>query len=233
MRSARWLALLGVLLAPRVAFAQTEPGRVELVVITEVPQYLGGGASVGLGRGLRLQSTAGASVSPYVDAVTGLVSSVSGVDPAYRDALRDAVDDFVVWRTHLLWRPWRGHGFELGGGYGLVVLRGEVTEAVTLALANEPPNTTTAPPPSTLRAYLHQVDVEAAWRFSLASSLSLRVALGVDVTAYAHASISPRYAIGDDPAARDVQARSEATLTDWVTRWRALPSASVALHLTL
>lgn len=230
---ARVLVALACLLLPTAASAQTEPGRFELIALTEVPQYLGGGLSVGLGRRFRVQSTVGASVAPYVGAVHAVVSSATSLDASLDEPLRAAVHDFIVWRTHAVWRPWERYGFELGAGYGLVVVRGNVSDSLALRLAQTmPSDSTLLPPPYVIRAWLHQADVEFAWRVPVHPSLAFRFALDLGVTALVQTTITTRYNVGDSPETQAILDASEATVSDWMTRWRLLPGLSVALHLT-
>lgn len=227
------LALVGLLSRGAGAGAQTEPGRLELLLGTEFPQWLGGGLSVGVGRRARIQSVVGGSVAPYVDVVHLGVSAALG-NPSREAALRKAVDSFVVWRTHALWRPSPSLGFEFGGGFGLMVVRGDVSGEVALAIAETGATMGLLPPPYELRALLFQADLEAAWRVPLGSGFSLRFALGAAVTFYADTAIVPRYRVSAESAeTQAVLDRGEAALGDWFSSWRLIPGASITLHLTL
>lgn len=229
-------AAWGVLALPVTAYAQTEPGRVSLIAGTDAPVFVGGGLGVGLGRGLRVTSVAGGAVGPYLDLIHAVVSASISLPEAQSDAVRRALGGAVAWRTHLGWRPWPARGFEVALGYGLLVASGEVTTELAYSLAGTPASqrVTPPPPPYAVTAWLHQVDVEAAWRVRLDRAVALRFALDVAITFASATTITQQHGSGaETAAARAIREQSEAVITDWFTRWRALPSLGVALEITL
>lgn len=230
------IAGCALLLLPSVAGAQTEPGRVSLIAGTDAPVFVGGGLGVGLGRGLRVTSVAGGAVGPYLDLVHAVVSASISLPDAQSDALRRAIGGAVAWRTHLGWRPWPARGFELALGYGLLVVSGDVTTELAYTLAGTPASerVTPPPPPYGVKAWLHQVDVEAAWRVRLDRAVALRFGLDVAITFASATTIAQQHGSGAESAsARAIRERSEAVITDWFTRWRVLPSLAVAVEITL
>lgn len=223
------LALVGTLAATE-ARAQTEPGRVALVVGTEFPQWIGGGLSVGLGRGARLQSVAGGAPGPYVDVVHAAVRAVSG-GAAQDDALRAAVQRAVTWRTHVLWKPFARSGFELGGGFGMMVLEGDVSSELALALAGTT-DRSRVPPPYALRTVLLQADAALGWSWPLSPSFALRVGVGAGVTFFADTQVMLKYG-ATSPEVQATLSRGTDALRAWFTEWRVIPGLSLTLHWTL
>lgn len=221
---------LALTLTTTEAFAQTEPGRVSLVVGTEFPQWIGGGLAVGLGRGARLQSVAGAAPGPYVDVVHATVRGVSG-GAAQDDALRAAVQRAVAWRTHVVWKPFSRSGFELGGGFGMMVLEGDVSSELALSLAGST-DRSRVPPPFALRTVLLQADAELGWSWPLSPSFALRVGLGAGVTFFADTQVMLRYG-ATSPEVQATLSRGTDALRAWFTEWRVIPGLSLTLHWAL
>lgn len=223
-------ALTAALCAAPNARAQTEPGRVSLVLGTEFPQWIGGGLAVGLGRGARLQSVAGAAPGPYTDVVHAAVRAVAG-GRAQDDALRAAVQRAVTWRTHVVWRPFSRNGFELGGGFGMMVLEGDVSSELALSLAGST-DRSRVPPPYALRTVLLQADVELGWSWPLSPSLALRVGVGAGVTFFADTQVMLKYG-ATSPEVQATLSRGTDALRAWFTEWRVIPGLSLTLHWAL
>ena len=221
---------LALTLTTTEALAQTEPGRVSLVVGTEFPQWIGGGLAVGLGRRARLQSVAGAAPGPYVDVVHAGVRAGSG-GQAQDDALRAAVQRAVTWRTHALWKPFARSGFEFGGGFGMMVLEGDVSSELALALAGTT-DRSRVPPPYALRTVLLQADAELGWSWPLSPSFALRVGLGAGVTFFADTQVMLKYG-ATSPEVQATLARGTDALRAWFTAWRVIPGLSLTLHWAL
>lgn len=222
------------LLSPLSARAQTEPGRLVLIGGTDFPLHLGGGLSVGLGRGFRATSVVGAAIPPYLDLIQSVIDGAAGLPPSQSEALREAIRSAIVWRTHVVWRAWRS--LEVAAGYGLLVVSGDVSTRLALQLAGIDASIPVVPPPppTVVRAWIHQADVEAAWRWRLTDSLALRTGLGLGVTFYNDTTVAARYgAGGESEQSRAVRVASEERVTEALARWRVLPWVHVALELNL
>lgn len=231
-RALRWAC--GVALASSAARAQTEPGRVTVIAQTDVPVHLGGGLGVGLGRHLQVTSVVGAAPRPYLSLTQDVAYAAASLPAAQAAALREAVESVVAWRTHLAWNPWRA--LEVSAGYGLLVVSGDVSTGLAQQLAGVDLTASGAPPPlpTVLRAWVHQLDLEAAWRWTLTDGLTLRVGLGVGVTVYTDTTLTARYAESDTSAAmRDVQSLVTTRVSDALAQWRAVPWITVGLALNL
>lgn len=231
MRVTAFIATLAAALgATSTARAQAEPGRISLVVGTEFPQWIGGGLAVGLGRGARLQSVAGAAPGPYIDLVHATVRGVSG-GAAQDAALRAAVQRAVTWRTHVVWKPFSRSGFELGGGFGMMVLEGDVSSELALSLAGST-DRSRVPPPFALRTVLLQADAELGWSWPLSPSFALRAGLGAGVTFFADTQVMLKYG-ATSPEVQATLSRGTDALRAWFTEWRVIPGLSLTLHWAL
>lgn len=228
MRVTAFIATLAATLgATSTARAQAEPGRISLVVGTEFPQWIGGGLAVGLGRGARLQSVAGAAPGPYIDLVHATVRGVSG-GAAQDAALRAALQRAVTWRTHVVWKPFSRSGFELGGGFGMMALEGDVSSELALSLAGST-DRSRVPPPFALRTVLLQADAELGWSWPLSPSFALRAGLGAGVTFFADTQVMLKYG-ATSPEVQATLARGTDALRAWFTEWRVIPGLSLTLH---
>lgn len=115
---------------------------------------------------------------------------------------------------------------------------GDVTTELAYSLAGTPASqrVTPPPPPYAVTALLHQVDARGPRRRarSTCPPPALRFALDVAVTFASATTIAQQHGSGaETAAARAIREQSEAVITDWFTRWRALPSLGVALEITL
>ena len=121
----------------------------------------------------RVRSVVGAMIPPYLDLVHLAVEAGAALPASQSAALREAVSSAVAWRTQLAWRPMPARGLELALGYGLVVIFGDVTPGLAYSVANVPSSVRVSPPPVPygVTAWLHQADVEAAWRRAEAAAL--------------------------------------------------------------
>lgn len=231
-RALRWVWVCA--LASSWARAQTEPGRVTVIAQTDVPLHLGGGLGVGLGRRLQLTSVVGAAPRPYLSLTQDVVYAAASLPAAQAAALREVVESVVAWRTHVSWNVWRG--LDVAAGYGLLVVSGDVSTGLAQQLAGVDLGASgvPAPLPTVLRAWLHQLDLEVAWRWVLTDGLTLRVGVGVGVTVYGDTALSARYSARDESAAtRDAQALVAARVSDALAQWRAVPWVTVGLALNL
>lgn len=202
-RALRYLSILtsfaslasSALLAPAPAVAQEPPAEsssspprdspepvqpaersfhLDVGVATEFPIAMGGYVGAELPGRILLQVGAGVMPSPYTSAVNGVLMGAGAYDSTIGNFIQNAISNSFVLRLSAGWRPFRGHGFEMLGGYTLLTLGGNATEGdiinavLTEAHATErvmSGSGATIP----LSATMHNVHVTLGWRWLLAS----------------------------------------------------------------
>jgi hypothetical protein len=118
-----------------------------------------------------------------------------------------AVDQALVWRTHVGFRPFAHLGLYLDAGYTMVTLGGGLTagQVVSAETGVElPPGPPLPVPPGvhavnpatdsfTIGSTLHLVDLEVGWELLVLRSLYLRTAVGGVLAVAASARVAPQF----------------------------------------
>jgi len=217
-----------------VAAAAVPPGyQLRLEVGTDFPVALGARVSAEFPLRLRVGSSLGALVGPYVDSINGVVVALGGYPQSTADLISDALQNSLVWRLQVGWRPFASLGFYVDLGYGLATLGGGATGDQILAAALGQ----SAPANSGGRDYdivstIHLVMVEIGWQWSLwHDRISLRAAVGGAFTVAASTTITPQFSTTSALEGRLVEAFTtfgEDYLDDTYTTYVHTPVISVA-----
>lgn len=197
MRSLLAASVLGlVALAPSRASAS--PWRLTLSAGTDFPIALSARADVEGPYRLRASTSLGVMPGAYVDAINALATSAGWYTQSEADLIRIALQTSLVWRTHVGWRPFARHGFNVMAGYGLVALGGGASAQQLIAgiTGQMPPgnNATAASATYAVSSTLHMIDVELGWEWRLLGEhLVVQAALGFAGTLASHTTITPQY----------------------------------------
>jgi hypothetical protein len=166
------------LAAPAHARPPSPPWSTDLELTSELP--LGAGLRLGVeapGR-VRLGLTAGLIPAPYVGLINGAVVALGGYDEQVARLVELALDDSLIVRADLGWRPWAERGFYFAFAWRYVTFGGEVEGALIADLIQ-----VNTPGQSRDYAYrvdttLHMAELELGWQWTLPWDTILRAGLG-------------------------------------------------------
>ena len=196
------------------ALAQDPPSawKLRAELLTDAPVHGGVAALVEGPHRLRLRTSLGWLPTPYVNLINEVVQAF---DDTYTDAnaqlVSDTLQNSLVWRTHLGWRPFEGHGFYVHLGYSFVGLGGGTTaQALVEGITGVPiptgPNNSRFKLDLTTTAALHMADLELGWEWELWDHLTLRVGLGGSYTFASTANITSSFQGTTPPVQQAVDA---------------------------
>ena len=151
--------------APGAAIAPptSNPWSIRAIAGTDFPIDIGAGIEVEGPFRIRLSSTVGIVPGVYVDTINAFLVGIGAYNHDTANLIKSALDNSLIWRTHVGWRPWSRHGFYGMAGYGLVTLGGGATgsEIIEAATGKSLPATDTTMARSfTCTSTLHMLDAE-------------------------------------------------------------------------
>jgi hypothetical protein len=160
-------------------------------VFTSFPTEVGvRGTLEGLGR-VRATGSAGLLPRPYLDAINDTATAFEWYDEPTAQIVDAALQDALVVRAHLGWRPFPKLGFQFELGYGWIGLGGGITGAEIIEaetgydlgeILGDSYNFSAA-------AELHRVDLSFGWEHVFGRHFLLRWDLGASYTFAATAEI--------------------------------------------
>lgn len=159
---------------------------------TDVPVQIGAKAVVEAPNRLRLSTSVGIMPGAYVDLINSAAESFEWYGEPTAKLLEIMLQNTIVWRTHVGWRPWAEYGFYFEAGYGLAVATGSTVDQQSLSEASGATAPTTMSGQSTdfeSSATLHMIDVETGWQWNIWESVWLRTALGGTFTVSSSATV--------------------------------------------
>ncbi len=112
------------------------------------------------------------------------------------DLIEAVVDDSLVWRSQMGWRPFAGRGFYVLGGWTLLTLGGTSTPARVLeALTGVavPAEIDAANLPFEIKNRIAMLDAELGWRWVWWEHLTVRAGLGGSFALTSSTRIEPQF----------------------------------------
>lgn len=185
----------------------------DIAFATEAPIFLGAQGTLKLPYGFLFQAELGALPSFYVDAVDGALVSANVYSEAVSSLVTSGLDDSFVMRLSAGMRPFRGHGFEILGGYTLTTLGGGVSartalEAVAgVALPSQIPDAEIG-----LQSTLHSFHVSVGWRWTIADHFLVRTSIGYLQSVASSSHIEVPDSAASIPGASDILTRANAVV---------------------
>ena len=168
-----WPTLLSVAAAQSTVHLDTTVGTdfpisVGLETTAELPSRLRGTVGVGF------------YPQPYLDLLNGIAVSAEWWDDSTATLIDAALSGAVVTGASVGWRPWEHRRFSLGAGYQLIALGGGLTDEQALQAVTGIAVDTTAEQSleAIVAAQLHQVTLEASWRWLIRERLVLSAQVG-------------------------------------------------------
>ncbi len=130
---------------------------------------------------LQLATGVGVMPGPYVDVLNGLLVELGAYSDTEAALIEAALNNALIWRTHVGWRPSPRSGFYVQAGYTLVALGGGLTaaEAISAVTGRPLPDADADRQVEvTVDATLHQLSVEVGWQWELGEHWMLQASLG-------------------------------------------------------
>jgi hypothetical protein len=213
---------------------------VRAVLHTDFPVLVGAGADVELPYRLRTATSMGWMPPGYLEASNGVLVPMfedQGYGEAQADLVESALDNALVWRTTIGWRPFDKLGFVFGAGYTLAALGGQATAAQIIegATGQEVPETDQEGSGALdfdLGATVHQVHVDVGWQWSIAKGLWIKTGIGWGFTVASSSSVEARYQPRRPAGQRALDAferEGEAYLDDTITSYVHPPHIGLAI----
>jgi hypothetical protein len=153
--------------------------------------------------GIRLSTSLGFLPAAYVDVINELALSAGWYDSSTATLVSGALDDSLVWRTHLGWRPFADHGFYLDVGYGLVTLGGGISGGDLIAsVSGFDAEAEALGKPYAIASTLHMLDAEIGWQIEVWEGLWIRPAIGFAGTVASNTEVTPDFETSNPAVAR-------------------------------
>lgn len=160
--------------APTPPPASDEGAHLDVGFGTEAPISVGGVITLEVPYRMLFQVGLGFMPHGYAYAIDGVLTSAGAYDESVSQVIRGSLGNSFVLRGSAGWRPFKGHGFEILGGYTLVALGGNTTAAEVInAVLSEGGASQQVPTGLSgdipLSATLHNFHVSLGWRWLLAN----------------------------------------------------------------
>ena len=144
-----------------------------------------------------------------------------------------ALNNSLLWRTRVGWRPWAKRGFYVDGGYTLTTLGGGLSGADVLTSVLGDSYEFSAPNERAfdIGASVHFIDTEIGWEWAVRDKIWLRAALGGAFTVAASTDIQPSWTpapIAQGPI-EVISVAGEEYLNDIFTQYVHTATLSLAL----
>jgi hypothetical protein len=173
----------------------------------------------------RLLATASAGLmpSPYLASVDAILVGASVYSESTATLIEAALDNALVVRVMLGWRPFEDAGLYFLGGYSIAALGGGVTGAELIAgvTGRALPEGAGSNIQIAASSIVQQVNLEIGWRFQLWEQLYLQASIGGFLTVAASTTLTPevnnpRSAAALESLASAGEVYLDDTLTDYV-----------------
>lgn len=158
---------------------------------TWFPALVGGRVSAELPLRLRASVTLGVMPQAYLDATQSVLVSAGAYDETTAALIRAALENALLFRVQVGWRPFAARGFYFELGYGVAALGGGLTGAeLVTALAGKMALVDSSRVDVQASSVVHQVTLEVGWQWFLWRGLFLRASLGGFVSFAAKTDLS-------------------------------------------
>ncbi len=150
----------------------------------------------------------------YGNVISGIVQSAAGSDSLLAPIVKKTLSSSLSFRVHAGWRPFKDHGFELGGGYTGIKVSGNLTpqeigDIVGGDIGARVPQELNED--VTLRSMMHNFHVTAGWRWVPAEHFVIRAFLGYTQTLTSSTSV-------EIPGHADIQAQVQPVVDQEVNK---------------
>ena len=210
------------------------PVQVYLGAATDVPLDIAARVTVEGPYRLRLTTSVGWMPAGYLDLINGISVEAGWYDTTTASLIAVSLQNAIVWRTHLGWRPFPRHGFQFEVGYGMASLGGGLSaaEAVETLTGQTFPRDAGEDLAVSLGATVHMIDVSAGWEWVIRDHLFVRADLGGAFTLAAQSHITPDWEITHprvQTAVDEITAEGESYLNDTFTTYVHTPTVGLGV----
>ena len=175
----------------------SEPNHQRLAVsaLTDFPLLVGAEARVELPHGLRLTAAGGRLPDSYLRAINAVAIEAGWYSQRTAQLIGAALEDSLLVRCRLSWRPRSNRGWSLGAGYSLTALGGGLSGLELLASGTDQPLPEGSDGGLTMgvESQLHLVDAQLSWETRIGERLIYRAAIGAAFTADSTTVIAPNW----------------------------------------
>ncbi len=187
-------------------------------VLTEVPIQVGAKLIVEGPRRIRAGTSVGWMPGAYVDMINGLMVATDVYTEETADLIDVALNNSLLWRTHVGWRPVEDLGSYVEVSYTLMGLGGGVSgeDALTSGADLPPPVASDTEAEFNLDSATHMMGVEAGYVWEWDSGITLRAGMGLLVTLDANFGAE---ATGGEAGKEEVEGATEDYLDGIFERW--------------
>ncbi len=219
--------------APAYTPRMPMPLHVQPEIVTEFPVHVGARVTAEGPYRLRYSLSGGSMPGPYLDTIHAVSTSFAWYDDLTADLISATLQNSLVIRNHLGWRPFAKLGFQFEVGYGWVGLGGgltgaEVIEAATGKSLNGEFGENLA---VDAKATLHMLDATVGWDQRVWRGLHARLDLGAAFTLGSKTVLTPEFDVPRraEPAVDDLMAEGEAYLDDTFRTYVHTPTVGLGL----
>jgi hypothetical protein len=154
--------------------------RLGLGVGTDFPVAAGIHVRSEVGPRIQLGASLGLFPGPYLSTINSALVALDAYGERTADLIEAALDNALVGRVQVGWRPFVNSGFYVNGGYSVITLGGELTGTELLrSLTGRTSDSPLLTPVSVdTSATLHQAGLELGFRFRPTRQLWVEWALG-------------------------------------------------------
>ena len=214
---------------------RTDPSNwhVSLDLQTDFPVSFSIAGTLEMPAGLYLQAGVGWLPAPYVDVVNALSTSVRAYDQETASLISATLDDSLVVRALVGWRPFEEWGLTFAAGYGLLALGGGVasTDLLAVVTGTTPPSLGGDPVMVDIDAMVHMINLEVGYQWELWDPWLVRVAIGGAFTAAAVTSLRAPWPTSQRPAALTaLEHKGEGWLRDTLESYVHTATVTVAVR---
>lgn len=232
----RRLSLMAVLMAMPVGYANADNTlgmQYGAELLTAFPVQLSVGGHAETPQRIRLHSSLGFFPSPYLKTINAAAESYDLYDESTSALIEAALENSIVLRLGLAWRPWSEAGFYFGGAYMLAFLGGGLSgeETLSAVTGQSTEGSRREGREFDVNANVHFIDIEVGWRWLFGENIYLRTALGGAFTVASSTEVNPNWSPSAlaQPSVNALSRAGEAYLDDIFTRYVHTASVNVAV----
>jgi hypothetical protein len=153
----------------------------------------------------------------YLDTINAISESIGWYDELTSELIAASLENALVWRVGVGWRPLQERGWYVRGGYSFAALGGGLSGTeVIAAVTDSSPSSADDARSFAVDARVHLLDIETGWRVRLHESWTLRLGIGGSFTVLADCAVTPDWDVsrGRAIAVRELAASGENYLED-------------------
>ncbi len=184
-----------IVLLPLLNSALAAAPTVDVQLGSDFPLDVGGRVTVEGPYRLRATAAVGWMPPAYLDTINAFCTGVGWYDDTTALLIDTALQNALIARFHLGWRPFPKLGFQFELGYGFAGLGGGLSgsDAISAVTGEDLPEESDEPYTFLVKAAAHQFDVTLGWEWTIKRHFLIRADLGGVFTLGAQTDIEPDF----------------------------------------